>query len=129
MQVVVLLKEWKLIVTLKLITVMVTLMGSQCQKCWGGPESLKLYFDEHLAAPNIDAYYVSPQDYNSQNLASIYAPKVTLTNSGGQSEEWYAEMYAPTQSFVEGTGDDNDVYTAFDISGISFHEVPMMIYT
>ena len=61
------------------------------------------------------------KDYNSQNLASIYAPKVTLTNSGGQSEEWYAEMYAPTQSFVEGTGDDNDVYTTFDISGISRH--------
>ena len=85
----------------------------------GDPQALKLYFDEHLSAPNIDAYYVSPQDYNSQNLASIYAPKVTLTNSGGQTEEWYAEMYAPTQSFVEGTGDDNDVYTTFDISGIS----------
>ena len=87
----------------------------------GDPQALKLYFDEHLSAPNIDAYYASPQDYNSQNLASIYAPKVTLTNSGGQTEEWYAEMYAPTQSFVEGTGDDNDVYTTFDISGISRH--------
>jgi len=87
----------------------------------GEPESIRLYFDEHLTAPNIDSYYVSEEDYNSQNMAALYAPKVTLTNSSGQSEEWYADMYASTQSFVEGTGDDHDVYTAFDISGISLH--------
>ena len=89
---------------------------------WGDPEGIKLYFDEHLTAPNIDAYFVSPEDayHERDNMAANYAPKVTLTHTGSQhSEEWYAEMFAPTQSFVEGTGDDNDVYTAFDISDIS----------
>ena len=38
----------------------------------GDPQALKLYFDEHLSAPNIDAYYVVHKII-IQNLASIYA--------------------------------------------------------
>ena len=85
-------------------------------------DGIKLNFAHGLEAPSgLTGYFIDDDDLESDDpsyLQTVFptgAPSVNFTENGTQVS-YAANMYAPSMEFIEGTGDDDDVFLAFGLS-------------
>ena len=80
------------------------------------PAGMRINLAQGIEAPSgLDGYYISDEEaHHDGNGTPAGAPTVSFTENGMQVS-YGTNLYAPSMAFVEGTGDDDDVFLAYDM--------------